>query len=220
MADPRTMAAERGSSAIEVNKVLRNTYALLAMTLLFSAVTATVAMATNMPHLGLLGLVAVFGLSFAIAKTANSVWGLVWTFALTGFLGLWIGPVVNFYLQTAHGTAVVAQALSITGIAFLGLSAFSVMSKADFSFLRGFMIIGFFVVIGGIIFSLFWPTTIMMQLIASVVVLLGGAYILYETSAVARGEQTNYVLATVGIFMGIYNIFSGLLMLLGMGGDD
>ena len=220
MADPRVMAAERGSRAIEINKTLRNTYALLAMTILFSAVTATVAMATALPHLGLLGLVAVFGLSFAIHKTANSVWGLVWTFVLTGFLGLWIGPVVGYYLATAHGTTVVAQALAITGVAFLGLSAYSVISKQDFSFLRGFMIIGFFVVIGGIIFSLFWPTTIMMQVMASVVILLGGAYILYETSAVARGEQTNYVLATVGIFMGLYNIFSGLLMLLGMGGDD
>ena len=219
MAHPSAFAA-RAPSAIEINKVLRSTYALLALTLLWSAVTASVSVAVGAPHLGFITLIVFFGLLFAVHKTANSGWGLVWTFALTGFLGFSLAPLLSAVLSMANGGALVAQSLGITAVAFFGLSFYTVTTKRDFSFLTGFLIVGFIVIVASWIVSLFYWTTLMSQVLAGICILFGAALILWETSAVVRGEETNYIRATVGIYVGIYNIFSSVLLLFGLGGDD
>ena len=219
MADPRVLAA-RAPSAIEINKVLRSTYALLAMTLLWSAVTASVAVSMGAPHLGFITLLVFIGLLFMVHKTANSVWGLVWTFALTGFLGFSLAPLLSAVLGMANGGTLVAQSLAITAVAFFGLSIYTVTTKRDFSFLTGFLIVGAIVIVASWIVSIFYWTTLMSQVLAGICILFGAALILWETSAVVRGEETNYIRATVGIYVGIYNIFSSVLLLFGLGGDD
>lgn len=220
MADPRMAVARGRPSALEINKVLRNTYALLSVTLLFSAFMALVSMAVGVPYLGLWMLLPFFGLIWAIHRTANSVWGLVWTFALTGFLGVSLGPILNYYLMGSGGGAIVVQALAITALSFMGLSAYTIVSKQDFSFLRGFLIVAAIAIVGSFVASAFFQfSSLMVQIISVVAIFFGAALILYETSAVVRGEQTNYILATVGIFVGLYNIFTSLLALLGMNND-
>ena len=221
MADPRSFAARAPVAAVEVNKVLRSTYALLAMTLLWSAITASVAVAMAVPSLGLITLFVFIGLLYAVHKTANSGWGLVWTFALTGFLGFSLAPLLGAVLSMANGGALVAQSLGITAVAFFGLSIYVVSTKRDFSFLRGFLLVGAIVIIASWFVGFFFEfTTLMAQVLAGVCILFGAALILWETSAVVRGEETNYIRATVGIYVGLYNIFSSALLLFGLGGDD
>ena len=219
MSESRIITA-RAPSAIEINKVLRGTYALLAMTLLWSAVTASLAVAIGAPHLGFVTLIVFFGLLFAVHKTQNSIWGLFWVFALTGFLGFSLGPLLGAVLGMANGGALVVQSLAITGVAFIGLSIYTVSTKRDFSFLAGFLVVGAIVIVASWIVSLFYYSTLFAQVMAGVAILFGSALILWETSAVVRGEQTNYISATVGIYVGLYNIFSSVLLLFGMGGDD
>ena len=219
MANPSAFAT-RAPSALEINKVLRSTYALLAMTLLWSAVTASVSVAIGFPHLGLIGLLVFFGLLFAVHKTVDSGWGLVWTFALTGFLGLELGPLLSWVLGSADGGLLVVQSLGITAVAFFGLSIYTISTKRDFSFLSGFLIVGAIVIIASVVVSFFWVTTLMLQVLAGFCILFGAALILWQTSAVVRGEETNYIRATVGIYVALYNIFSSILLLFGLGGDD
>ena len=219
MANPSVFAA-RAPSAIEINKVLRSTYALLAMTLLWSAVTASVAVAIGFPHMGFIGLFVFFGLLFAVHKTVNSGWGLVWTFALTGFLGLQLGPLLSWVLASSDGGYLVAQSLGITAVAFFGLSIYTVTTKRDFSFLSGFLVVGAIVIIASVVVSFFWVSELMMQVLAGFCILFGAALILWQTSAVVRGEETNYIRATVGIYVALYNIFSSILLLFGLGGND
>ena len=221
MADPRTLAARVAPvSAVEVNKVLRSTYALLAMTLLWSAVTASAAVAMAAPSLGFITLVVFLGLLYAVHKTANSGWGLVWTFALTGFMGFSLAPLLGAVLNLADGGALVAQSLGITAVAFFGLSIYVVSTKRDFSFLQGFLIVGAIVILASWVVGLFYWTTLMSQVMAGICILFGAALILWETSAVVRGQETNYIRATVGIYVALYNIFSSVLLLFGLGGDD
>ena len=220
MADPRVLVA-RAPSAIEINKVLRSTYALLAMTLLWSAVTASVAVALGVPYPGfIITILAFFGLLFMVHKTANSVWGLVWTFALTGFMGALLAPLLSAVLGMANGGMLVVQSLAITAVAFFGLSIYTVTTKRDFSFLTGFLIVGMIVIVASWIVSIFYWTTLMSQVMAGICILFGAALILWETSAVVRGEETNYIRATVAIYVGLYNMFSSVLLLFGLGGDD
>ena len=219
MAEPRTFAARvPASAAVEVNKVLRSTYALLAMTLLWSAVTASVAVAVGFHLHPLVTLAAFFGLLFAVHKTANSGWGLVWTFSLTGFMGMSLAPLLGGVLGLANGGALVAQSLGITAVAFFGLSAYTVTTRRDFSFLRGFLLVGVIVILASVAASFFVEfTTLMQQVLAGICILFGAALILWETSAVVRGEETNYIRATVGIYVGLYNMFSSILLLFGIG---
>ena len=222
MAESRTFAARvPASAAVEVNKVLRSTYALLAMTLLWSAITASASVAMGAPSLGLITLLVFFGLLYAVHKTANSGWGLVWTFALTGFLGFSLAPLLGAVLSLANGGMLVAQSLGITAVAFFGLSIYVVSTKRDFSFLRGFLLVGAIVIVASWIVPFFFGwSTLMAQVMAGVCILFGAALILWETSAVVRGEEKNYIRATVGIYVALYNIFSSVLLLFGLGGDD
>lgn len=220
MAEARVLTA-RAPSAIEINKVLRSTYALLAMTLLWSAATASVSVVAGVPYLGVIPtLIGFFGLLFAVHKTADSGWGLVWTFALTGFMGMSLAPLLGGVLGLANGGALVAQSLGITAVAFFGLSVYTVSTKRDFSFLRGFLVVGVIVILASMVASVFIEfTTLMHQVLAGIGILVGAAFILWETSAVVRGEETNYIRATVGIYVGIYNMFTSILVLFGIGED-
>ena len=218
MANPASFVA-RAPSAIEINKVLRSTYALLAMTLLWSAVTASVAVAMRAPSLGFITLIVFFGLLYAVHKTANSGWGLLWTFVLTGFLGFSMAPLLGAVLSLADGGALIAQSLGITAAAFFGLSIYVVSTKKDFSFLIGFIIAGVIVIVASWVVSFFYYSTLFAQVMAGIGILFGTALILWQTSAVVRGEETNYIRATVNIYVSLYNIFTSLLLLFGIGED-
>ena len=208
-------------TAVEINKVLRNTYMLLGMTLAFSAVVATISMAMEMPFINpWIYLIAFFGLLFLVHKTANSPFGLVSVFLFTGFLGFGLGPILNVYLGLANGGSIVASALGTTAIAFVGLSAYALVTRKDFSFLSGFLVVGFFVLMGSVVLSLLFDLSAFHTVISAGFVLFSCAAILWQTSAIIHGGETNYILATVTLYVSIYNIFISLLHIFGAMGDD
>lgn len=223
MADAQ-FVTDRRESVVSTNKVLRNTYMLLSMTLIFSAAMAGLAMAMNVQHMGFLPLLVAFGLLFGISKMRNSVWGIVLVFAFTGILGFSIGPVVNLYLQTAAGTQTVITAASLTGIIFLSLSGYTLITRKDFSFMSGFLMTGLWVVIGSVVlmwlgsFMGFYVSGFHLAISAAIVLLMSG-FILYDTSRIIHGGETNYVMATVSLYLSIYNIFISLLHILGIGSE-
>jgi modulator of FtsH protease len=209
-------------SALATNKVLKNTYMLLSATLLFSALTAGISMAIGMPHPGLLiTLGGYFGLLFLTYKFKNSAAGIVCVFALTGFMGLTLGPLLNFYMtQYSNGGELIMTALGATGFTFLALSAYVLNTKKDFSFMGGFLMVGMLGILTVIVLGFFVDLSAFQMAISGGIVLLMGGFILYETSAIIHGGQQNYILATVSLYVSLYNIFINLLMLFGIGGDD
>ena len=214
--------ARSESQILATNKVLRNTYALLSMTLLFSAATAGISMVMNLPFFNpILTLVGYFGLLFATTKFRNSSLGLLFVFMLTGFMGLTLGPILNAYLATANGGQLVMTALGGTGVIFLALSGYALTSRKDFSFMGGFLMVGLFVVLGAALLNIFmgWPA-LFLAVNAGIVLIMSGL-ILYETSAIIHGGETNYIMATASLFLSILNLFQALLHLLGaFSGDD
>ena len=209
-------------STLATNKVIRNTYILLSLTLLFSAVTAGLSMALNLPHPGLLlTMVGYFGLLFLTSKFRNSGLGLVFVFALTGFMGLTLGPIVNSYLHLPNGHQVVMTALGATGVIFLSLSGYALTSRKDFSFMGAFLMVGILVAFLAGIASVFLTMPGLSLAVAAMFVLLMSGLILFETSQLVHGGETNYIMATVSLYISIYNLFLSLLQLLGaFGGDD
>lgn len=219
---PAQVISTTRASALSTNKVLRNTYLLLGATLAFSALTAGLAMALNLPHPGILiTLAGYFGLLFATTKTQNSAWGLFWVFALTGFMGITLGPIVNMYLKfLPNGQEVVTTALGITAVTFVGLSAYAVKSGRDFSFMGGFLTVG---ILGAFLLGLvafFFNMPTLSLAVSGMFVLAMGGLILFQTSAIIHGGETNYIAATVTLFVSIYNLFTSLLHLLGVMSDD
>ncbi|WP_432454466.1 MULTISPECIES: Bax inhibitor-1/YccA family protein [unclassified Agarivorans] len=209
-------------SVLASNKVIRNTYTLLSMTLLFSGLMAATSMALNLPHPGLiLTMVGYFGLLFATTKCRNSGWGLVCVFALTGFMGLTLGPILSSYLSLPNGGQIVMQAMVGTAAIFLSLSAYALTSKKDFSFMGGFLMVGILVAfLAGLGAMLFSIPALSLGVSAMFVLLMSGL-ILYETSNIIHGGETNYIMATVTLFVAIFNLFTSLLQLLGfLNGDD
>ena len=208
--------------SVEVNKVLRNTYALLSITLLFSAITATLSMVNQWPHPGLIiTLVGYFGLLFLARRFRNSALGIVFVFALTGFMGFTLGPIISFYLTALpNGGQIVMTAMGGTGIIFLGLSAYALTTRKDFSFLGGMLFAGILVAflagLGAIIFSI--PALSMA--VSAMFILLMSGLILYQTSQIIHGGETNYIMATVTLYVAIYNLFLSLLHLLGIFSSD
>ena len=194
--------------------MLRNTYALLSMTLLFSGVTAGVSMALNFAGL-ILTLVGYIGLLFATAKFRNSGLGLVFVFALTGFMGYTLGPILNAYLAMANGGQLVMTAMGATGTIFLALSGYALVSRRDFSFMGSFLMVGILVgslaAIGAVLFNM--PA--LSLAVSAMFVLLMSGLILWETSNIIHGGETNYIMATVTLFVAIFNLFTSLLHLLG-----
>lgn len=205
-----------GALSLSTHRVLRNTYWLLSLTLLFSAGVAGTAAALKLPHPGLvLTLVGYFGLLFLATRFRNSAWGLAFVFGLTGFMGYTLGPIVARYLALPGGQQIVMLALGGTAAVFLGLSAYALVSRRDFGFLGGFLMAGILVAFLAGLAAIFFQIPALSLAISAVVVLLMAGLILYETSQIVHGGETNYILATVNLYVAIYNLFLSLLSLLG-----
>ncbi len=209
-------------SVLASNKVIRNTYLLLSMTLAFSAVTAAASVALKLPHPGIImTLIGFFGLLFAVHKLKDSGWGILSVFALTGFMGYTLGPVISRYLGLPNGSEIVMQAMGGTAAIFIGLSAYAVTTKKDFSFMGGFLMVGILLAFLAGLAAIFFEIPALSLTVSAAFVLLMSGLILYETSNIIHGGETNYVLATVTLFVSIFNLFTSLLQLLGfMNGDD
>ncbi len=219
---PQSSIARTSASVLSENRLIRNTYALLSMTLLFSAVTAGISMALKLPHPGLIiTLVGYFGLLFLTHKLQNSAWGLAAVFALTGFMGFTLGPILSAYLSLPNGSQLVMTALGGTGIIFLGLSAYALTTRKDFSFLGGFLFVGILVAFLGALAAVIFSLPAVSLAMSAMFVLLMSGYILWQTSQLVHGGETNYILATVSLYVSIYNLFTSLLHLLGaFNGED
>ena len=211
------------SRGLEINRVLKNTYLLLAATLLFSALMAGVAIVMNVPPLGIIvTLVGWFGLLMLTTKFRNSPLGILFVFGFTGFLGFTLGPIVNLYLNVlGNGGQVVMTALGGTGIIFVGLSTYVLATKKDFTFLGGMLFVGILVAfIAGLAAVLFGMPTLSLAVSAMFVLLMSGL-ILFQTSQIVNGGETNYIMATITLYITIYNLFMSLLHIFGLfGGDD
>jgi len=208
---------------LETHKVLRNTYALLSMTLLFSAAAAGLSMAFALPHPGILiTLVGYFGLLFLTNRFSNSAWGILCVFALTGFMGLTLGPILNVYVhQLGNGTELVMTALGGTGLIFISLSAYALTTRKDFSFMGGMLMTGVLVafIIG--LVAVFMPEMTSLHLaVSAMFILLMSGMILFQTSEIIHGGETNYIMATVSLYVTIFNLFTSLLQILGILGSD
>lgn len=211
------------TSVLATNKVIRNTYALLSLTLLFSAMTAGLAMALDFPYPGvIITLIGYFGLLFLTVKLRNSVWGLASVFALTGFMGLTLGPILNAYVNHfANGSQLVMMAMGGTGLTFVGLSGYALTTRKDFSFMGGFLMAGVLIAFLAGLAAIFFSLPGLALAVSSMFVALMAGMILYQTSELIHGGETNYIMATVGLYVSIYNLFTSLLHLLGVfSGDD
>ena len=210
------------TSVLATNKVIRNTYALLSLTLLFSAMTAGVAMALDFPYPGIMiTLIGYFGLLFLTVKLRNSVWGLASVFALTGFMGLTLGPILNAYVNHfANGSQLVMMAMGGTGLTFVGLSGYALTTRKDFSFMGGFLMAGVLIAFLAGLGAIFFSLPGLALAVSSMFVALMAGMILYQTSELIHGGETNYIMATVGLYVSIYNLFTSLLHLLGVFSGD
>lgn len=216
--------SRRPSLAVErpqVARVLRNTYALLSLTLLFAAGTAALAVANAWPAPGLvITLVGYFGLLFAVHKLQNSGWALPAVFALTGFMGYTLGPLLSHTLSLPGGANTIVAALAATGATFVALSAYVLTTRRDFSFMGGFLFAGMVIALVLGLVAYFFAMPALALAVSGVVALLSVGLILFETSRIVNGGETNYVLATVGLFVSAFNLFTSLLQLFGLGGSN
>jgi modulator of FtsH protease len=213
----------REASVLATNKVLRNTYLLLSMTLLFSAGMAVLSMAAGAPALPWWAtLIGMLGLLFAVHVTRNSAWGLFWVFAFTGFLGFMTGPIISAYLKfVPNGGQLVALSLGGTGVIFAGLSAYALTTRKDFSYMGGFLLAGLLILIIASIANIFLQITGLALALSVMAIGIFSALILFDTSRIIHGGEDNYISATVALYLNIYNIFLSLLQITGlMGGDD
>jgi len=223
MTTPRLVAVSRPADSLAAtlgaNRVIRNTYWLLALTLAFSAVIAGVSAGLKLPHPGLvLTLVGYFGLLYLTSRFRDQALGLVFVFALTGFMGYTLGPIVSAYLSLPNGHQIVMTAMAATAATFFGLSAYALVSRRDFSFLGGFLFAGILVAFLGGLAAIFLELPALSLAVSAAFVLLMAGLILFETSRLVQGGETNYIMATVSLYVAIYNLFLSLLHLLGFGG--
>jgi len=216
-------AVRPAEGAISSNKLVKNTYMLLSATLIWSGVLAAISMSmAPSPAIGLgTSLGALVLLWLVLPRTANSSAGLWVVFAITGLLGFGLGPTLNFYAHLSNGPQIIATAFGGTGVIFLGLSGYALTTKRDFSFMGGFIFAGMLVAMLAILANIFLNMPALSLAISAVVILLMAGYILFETSQMINGGQTNYILTTIGLYIAILNIFTSLLHLLGaLSGDD
>ena len=207
--------------SLDVARVLKNTYALLSLTLLWSAGVAATGVALQLPAPGLvITLVGFFGLLFAIHKAQNSGWALPLVFALTGFMGHTLGPLLTQTLSLPGGAQTIVTALAATGATFFALSAYVLATKRNFSFMGGFLFAGIVIAIMLAVGAMIFQIPGLALAVSGLVALLSVGLILFETSRIVNGGETNYVLATVGLYISVFNLFSSLLSLLGMGGGN
>jgi len=205
------------------NKVLRNTYMLLSMTLLFSAAMAWISAANNWPYPGvMITLIGYFGLLFLTTKLRNSVWGIASIFALTGFMGVTMGPIVNAYIGAfSNGTELVMMALGGTGVVFFSMSGVALVSKRDFSWMGKGLMIGILVAFVAGLGAIFFQMPALSLAVSSMFILLMAGLILYQTQQIINGGETNYIMATITLFVSLYNLFTSMLHLLGFfAGED
>jgi modulator of FtsH protease len=215
--------AQAGTTVIDASahKVLRNTYMLLALTLGFSAITAGTAAALKLPHPGILiTLVGYFGLLFLVNKYRDRGLGVALVFALTGFMGYTLGPIISHYLSMPNGTQTVMMAMGGTAAIFMGLSAYALVTKRDLSFMGGFLTVGILVAFLAGLAAIFLQIPALSLTVSAVFVLLMSGMILYETNQIVRGGETNYVMATLSLFVSIFNLFTSLLHLLGFANNE
>lgn len=209
------------ASVLSTNRVIRNTYMLLSLTLAFSALTAGASLALGLPHPGIIiTLVGYFGLLFLTTKFRDSGLGILFVFALTGFMGYTLGPILSHYLAMPNGGQVVMQAMGGTAAIFLGLSAYALTSRKDFSFMGGFLMVGILVAFLAGLGAIFFEMPGLSLAVSAMFVLLMSGLILYETSNIIHGGETNYVMATVTLYVSIYNLFTSLLHILGVMNND
>jgi modulator of FtsH protease len=214
--------AQSQTAVLETNKVLKNTYALLSVTLLFSAFTAFISMNMNLPFY--MPLVASFGamglIWFVLPKTANSAAGIGVVFAITGLLGLGLGPMLSHYLQMPNGSQLIMTALGGTGIIFLALSGYALTTRRDFSFMGGMLVVGMVLVLITALANIFMEIPALSLALSAAIILIMSGFILYDTSRIINGGERNYIMATVSLYLSLYNIFVHLLSLLGVLSDD
>jgi modulator of FtsH protease len=209
------------SSAVEINKVLRNTYMLLSMTLAFSAVTAAISMAMGLSQMAALIMILVsFGLLFVVNKNADKASGIFWIFAFTGLMGASLGPMLNYYAAMPNGASLIMQALGGTALIFFALSGYALTSKKDFSFMGGFLMVGLIVAVIAMVANIFFQIPALSLAISAAIIMIMSGLILYDTSRIIHGGETNYIRATVSLYLNIYNIFVHLLSLLGVLSND
>ncbi len=215
------LPGQQSALPVDVQKVLRNTYALLAMTLLFSAGVAVAAVTLQLPAPGLIiTLAGYFGLLYAVHKFQNSGWALPAVFALTGFMGYTLGPLLTHTLALPGGAQTVTLALASTGATFLALSAYVLMTRRDLSFMGGFLFVGMVIALIAGVAAVVLEIPSLALAVSSMVALLSAGLILFETSRIVNGGESNYVLATVGLFVSVFNLFTSLLSLFGMSGSE
>ncbi len=220
--DNRTLTMTRSeASLLGTHRVLRNTYTLLALTLAFSALAAGTSMALGLPHPGmLLTLVGYFGLLFLTTKFRNSGAGILCVFALTGFMGYTLGPILTRYMALPNGGEIVMMAMGGTAAIFLALSAYVLATRKDFSFMGGFLVVGVLVAFLAGLGAVFFQVPGLALAVSAMFVLLMSGMILFETSNIIHGGETNYVMATVSLYVTLFNLFTSLLQLLGVMNDD
>ena len=205
----------------DVKRVLRNTYALLAMTLLFSAAVAVATLTLQLPAPGLvITLVGYFGLLYAVFKLQNSGWALPAVFALTGFMGYTLGPLLTHALALPGGAQAVTLVFGATGATFLALSGYVLLTRRDFSFMGGFLFVGMVIALIAGIAAMFLHMPALGLAVSAMVALLSAGLILFETSRIVNGGETNYVMATVSLYVSVFNLFTSLLSLFGLGGAN
>ena len=215
----QVMGNNQAALGTDVASVLKNTYMLLGLTIAFSALIAFLAMDAPRPGI-IVTLVSFYGLFFLTAKLSNSAWGLLSTFALTGFMGYTLGPIIGMFAG-AGAMPIVANALGLTAFTFFGLSAYALITRKDFSFLAGFLTIGFFVLLGAMVIGFFANIPGLQLMISAGFVLFSSAAILFQTGAIINGGERNYIMATISLYVSIYNLFLSLLQLLtAFSGDE
>jgi modulator of FtsH protease len=218
-----SLRARSATTVIDGNaqRVLRNTYLLLSLTLGFSAIMAGMAAALRLPHPGLiLTMVGYFGLLYLVNKNRDRGLGIAFVFALTGFMGYTLGPVIGHYLNMPNGGQIVMTALGGTAAIFLGLSGYALVTKRDLSFMGGFLTVGILVAFLAGLAAIFFQIPALSLTVSAVFVLLMSGMILFETNNIVRGGETNYVMATLSLFVSIFNLFTSLLHLLGFASSN
>ena len=213
---------QSAQSVLSANKVLKNTYLLLAATLAFSALTAMISMALAMPPMVyMISVIVAMVLGiFVLPRTAQSASGIGMLFLITGLLGFGLGSILSMYLALPNGPGIIATAFGGTALIFLGLSGYALTSKTDFSFMGGFLFAGMMVLVIAMVANIFLNMPALALAISGAMILVMSGFILFDTSRIKSGEETNYIMATYGIYLAIFNIFISLLQILGIMGDD
>ena len=215
-----TAVARPEGAILQTNKLVKNTYILLSMTLMFSAVTAflSISLQASFGTGFIATIVGIVMLWFVLPRTANSAAGIPVIFGITGLLGFGLGPIISHYLTV--NPSIVMTALGGTGAIFLGLSGYALTTRKDFSFMGGFLAVGLLVAIGAMVLNIFFAIPALFLAVNAAIVMIMSGMILFQTSSLIHGGETNYIMATAGLFLSLLNMFTALMHLLGALGDD